>query len=375
MVMERYDALDRKDAELRRFYTPEPPLEPDDEALPSLLDADTSQALEKVGANPNNSSLTNFGMGFQASPFDTKGKRQICKNGTMVKHRFADVLELPVQGEESSSDEEEEDFPATQRALSRLSMPESGYASTRGSGFGAAAVVARAHTPDSAALEKQIVDKMNRDLERRTDALRKSLEERAGAELSGGPGQEPALFDQIADPTAKIQPTEVQVETVNTARAAAQKNAEALSGRRSQLQRSLTAESCVVVAQSPAFRVQPALALPTHTHLSNRSCYHNRARVNSSRASAGGGSQRGDASDGASQVSGSQSAQPERVFEQSTPAWRLSIKSPGRARADLGGSQTPNTFASQVDSSTTGLNDTQSRLLKSRDSVRVVHVC
>jgi hypothetical protein len=353
MIMEQYDALDRKDAELRRFYTPEPPLEPDDEGLPSLLDADTSQALQKVGANPNNSSLTNFGMGFQASPFDTKGKRQICKNGAMIKHRFADVLELPVQGEESSSDEEEDDFPATQRALSRLSMPETGYASTRGSGFGAAAVIARAHTPDSAALEKQIIDKMNRDLERRTDALRKSLEERAGTE---GMGQsEPALFDQIADPTAKIQPTEVQVETVNTARAAAQKNAEALSGRRSQLQRSLAAESCVAV-NLPRSACGHACVPSSHA----LSCCYDRARVNSSRAS-----------DGASQASNSQSAQPERVFEQSTPAWRLSIKSPGRARADLGGSQTPNTFASQANSSTSGLNDTQSRLLKSRESVRV----
>lgn len=144
---------------------------------------------------------------------------------------------------ESSSDEEEDDFPSTQRALSRLSMPESGYASTRGSGFGAAAVVARAHTPDSAALEKQIVDKMNRDLERRSEALRRSLEERVGAEGAEAPVQEPALFDQILNPTAKIKPTETQVETVNTGRAAAQKNADALSGRRSQLQRSLTAES------------------------------------------------------------------------------------------------------------------------------------
>ena len=342
MIMQKYDALDRKDAEMRAFYTPEPPLE-DDDALPALLDPETSTALDKSGSNPANSSLTNFGMGFQASPFDTKGKRQICKNGAMVKHRFADVLELPVQGEESSSDEEEDDFPATQRALSRLSMPESGYASTRGSGFGAASVVARAHTPDSAALEKQIVDKMNRDLERRSEALRKSLEERLGAEgAEGGAAQEPALFDQVADPTAKIKPTEAQVETVNTARAAAQKNAEALSGRRSQLQRSLTAES---------------------------------ERVNSSRASASG-SQRGDGTvsnyDGGSQASGgSQSAQPERVFEQSTPAWRLSIKSPGRARAEMGSAQTNTTFASQGGESG-GLNSTQSRLLtreKSRDTV------
>eukprot|EP01046_Picozoa_sp_COSAG06_P095895 COSAG06_NODE_42004_length_385_cov_1.552448_1_plen_40_part_10 len=30
MIMQKYDALDRKDAEMRAFYTPEPPLEDDD---------------------------------------------------------------------------------------------------------------------------------------------------------------------------------------------------------------------------------------------------------------------------------------------------------------------------------------------------------
>lgn len=64
-------------------------------------------------------------------------------------------------------------------------MPESGYASTKGSGFAAVSVVARASTPDSAALEKQIVDKMNRDLERRSDAMRRSLENRLAADPGG----------------------------------------------------------------------------------------------------------------------------------------------------------------------------------------------
>ena len=198
----------------------------------------------------------------------------------MIKHRFADVMELPVAAAESSEEEAEDDFPATQRSLSRLSMPESGYASTKGSGFGAVSVVARASTPDSAALEKQIVDKMNRDLERRSDALRRSLEDRLAADDAAGGGTEGgALFDHVMDETAKIKPTETQVETVNTARAAAAKNAEALSGRRSQLQRSLTAEN---------------------------------ERVNSSRAGVPG------SETGGSQASGSQSAQPERVFETST---------------------------------------------------------
>lgn len=62
------------------------------------------------------------------------------------------------------------------------------------------------------------------------------------------------------DENAKIKPTETQVETVNTARAAAAKNAEALSGRRSQLQRSLTAEN-ERVNSSRAVRTQ---ATPHH---------------------------------------------------------------------------------------------------------------
>lgn len=121
-IMAQYDRLDARDREMRRFYTPEPPLDPEEngDALPALLDLETSTAIEASGANPANSSLTNFGMGFQASPFDTKGKRQICRNGAMIKHRFADVLELPPTEAESSEEEQEDDFPATQVRLTEI---------------------------------------------------------------------------------------------------------------------------------------------------------------------------------------------------------------------------------------------------------------
>ena len=214
---------------------------PDEEKLPQLLDPETSTLCERNGVDPTKNSLTNFGMGFQASPFDTVGKRQICANGAMIKHRFADALELQEQPSSDSEDggSEDDDFPSTARALSRMSMPEAGYASTRGSGFGAASVVARAHTPDSAALEKQVVEQMNRELSRRTDALRNSLEGR----LSPATAPEQALFDKPANPDAKIQPTEIQEQTASEGRAGAARNAEVAAGRRAQLQESMAAEA------------------------------------------------------------------------------------------------------------------------------------
>ena len=214
-IQQQFDALDRREARMKGFYTSlggnpnESTTVP--EALSANFDEETTAAMQH---NPM-LALTNFGMGYLADFKDTRGKAAINDaKGNMIRHRFADVLEYEekevVASEQGGSDEE--DFPSMQpgtlsssmdrnewaRASSRFSLNSSLGSSAGSAAFAAATTVARSMTPDAAALEKQVVARMNEEIERRTAALTSQLEDRiAKADTAA---RQPALFDSVLEP-------------------------------------------------------------------------------------------------------------------------------------------------------------------------------